>query len=240
MNENLSPDFALSMMLAIYTRSDYDGTDDRFYIESHNVYFKDGKPMLLEGRALTMEALRELSDLLKTGKAKEKIMLKGHMPPRCIYVDQTEKNPHLIWYVPAHDHKLNFIKKAVAKNGVMHCPDLIFESRDNELFVYALKGSPDKAPQLFHAPFMNVYQGANVCMGDANRNARLCRSFIAYIQAWEDSFFNSKFSHGVQQHSCVASGDVEKLTADLIKNYRKFPLDELKPFKSKKLQDLWN
>ena len=58
--------------------------------------------------------------------------------------------------------------------------------------------------------------------------------------AWEDSFFNSKFSHGVQDHECVASGNVEKLTADLIKNYRKFPTEELKPFKNKKLKDLWN
>jgi PRTRC genetic system protein B len=235
-------DFKLDMMLAIYTRGqDFDGNDDRYYIESHKVLLdRDGKPMLLEGKALTMEALRELRTLLHSAKTKEKIMLKGQTPARLLYADQSKAHPHLIWHVPAHDHKLNFVKEAKPKNGLMHCPDLVLEARDNELFVYALRGGPDRAPQLFHAPFMNVYQDAKVCMGDARREARLCRSFATYMQAWEDSFFNSRFSHGVHDHACVVSGNVEKLTAQLISAYRKFPLEELKPFKNKKLKDLWS
>lgn len=235
-------DFRLDMMLAIYTRGkDYEGNDDHYYIESHKVHLgEDGRPQLLQGVALTMEALRDLRTLLHSAKTKEKILLKGQTPSRLLYADQSNTHPHLVWHVPAHDHKLSFIKDAKPKNGLMHCPDLVFEARDNSLFVYALRGDPARAPKLFHAPFMNVYQDAKVCLGDARREARLCRSFSSYLQAWEDSFFNSKFSHGVQNHPCVTSGNVEKLTADLISSYRKFPLEELKPFKDKKLKDLWS
>lgn len=235
-------DFKLDMMLAIYTRGgEVDGNDDRYYIESHKVLLgEDARPMLLEGVPLTMEALRELRTLLHSTKSKEKIMLKGETPSRLLYADQSGAHPHLVWHVPAHDHRLVFVKEAKPKNGLMHCPDLVFQSRANELFVYALKGNPDRAPKLQHAPFMNVYQDAKVCLGDAHREAKLCRSFSTYMRAWEDSFFNSKFSHGVQNHPCVASGNVEKLTAELISSYRKFPLEELKPLKAKKLKDLWS
>lgn len=240
--EEYDTDFRLDMMLAIYTRGkEYSDNDDRYYIESHQVYLgEEGKPSLLQGVPLTMDALRDLRTLLHSAKSKEKIMLKGQTPPRLLYADQSKTHPHLIWYVPAHDHKLNFVKGVKPKNGLMHCPDLVFEARDNELCVYALRGDPARAPKLFHAPFMNVYQDGKVCMGDARREAKLCRSFATYLQAWEDSFFNSKFSHGVHAHPCVVSGDVEKLTAELIKTYRKFPLEELKPFKNKKLKDLWS
>ena len=97
------------------------------------------------------------------------------------------------------------------------------------LIVFALEKDhrPTEKTALFHAPFFNVYEDGHVCMGTVDINIKNSASVEEFMQAWESYFFNSYFSHLVNEHNPVKVNCVS-LWKDLIGTDKAFPKDVLK------------
>ena len=84
--------------------------------------------------------------------------------------------------------------KGGARTGRVPCPGLIFIVTNKAWKVFAYKGRqrPGAGTPMFVAPFFNVWNTGNICVG----NARLPKGDRSHqSEAWEEAFFRSYFTH---------------------------------------------
>lgn len=244
-------DYNLEMVVAIYRRcigeDPAQHRDESVYCESHRVDTSSGVAKLLEGRPATKDQFDTLRDLLvKQEKRKqERMLLSGVMPAQIVYADLNIKSRVVIWTVPAQEREIKFDSSVKLKGGKMFLPPLLFMTHGkDDLSMYALKINDKETVTnktiLYHAPLLNVHEDANVCLGDAStKTAEAADSWHEYVRAWENVIFDSRFSHGLAVEEFILKGDFKKVTADLIKRPRKFPLELLnKHSEHKTFEDL--
>lgn len=108
-------------------------------------------------------------------------------------------------------------------------PRLIFKATKNQLSVYALKETrrPTAKTKLYYAPFFNVYESGSVCMGTVGIKVAKAESLEEFIQLWETLFFNSYFSHLLDDYNPVKE-NIVSLWKDLIDTDKPFPNEQLK------------
>lgn len=75
----------------------------------------------------------------------------------------------------------------------MH-PGLIFMATEGSLHVTAVKGNhrPTAESEVFHAPYMNVWDNGKMCTGNVSLPGSTLHE---RIDAWEAAFFGSYFTH---------------------------------------------
>ena len=95
------------------------------------------------------------------------------------------------------------------------------------VFALATDRRPTEKTALYHAPFFNVYEGGNVCMGTVDVNIKNSASIEEFTTAWEDYFFNSYFSHLMEDHNPI-KGNCISLWKKLIQTGEAFPKEVLK------------
>ncbi|MBN8790360.1 MAG: PRTRC system protein B, partial [Terrimonas sp.] len=129
----------------------------------------------------------------------------------------------------ATSKNLFFIDGLNIPNGVACVPALLWIASKQKLYIYALKSDrkPTERTPLYHAPFFNVYADGNVCMGSVDVSIRKSASLEEFIAAWETYFFNSYFSHLMQNHNPI-QGNCVSLWKKLRKTGEPFPKDVLK------------
>ena len=102
------------------------------------------------------------------------------------------------WWTPAQARPMFFGSpdgKMAAMNGrSFPQPALVFVVVGHTLSVRALKTSqrPSANTKLYVAPYWNVYEGGNICLGSAPIPTS---PFISAIPQWERCFFESEFTH---------------------------------------------
>jgi PRTRC genetic system protein B len=102
------------------------------------------------------------------------------------------------WWTPAQARPMFFGSpdgKMAALNGrSFPQPALVFVVVGHTLSVRALKTSqrPSANTKLYVAPYWNVYEGGNICLGSAPIPTT---PFISAIPQWERCFFESEFTH---------------------------------------------
>jgi PRTRC genetic system protein B len=148
----------------------------------------DGAPMLGEAEPLSTEFLRVLSAGLGAYVAPEIL-------PATVLVRNAET---LVWWSPAQHRTLFFAahtKDASALNGLVYpVPPLVFKVAGRRLWVraLALDERPDGDTALQTAPFWNVNDAGEVCLG----TMRVPQSTgVDSIEGWERGFFESEFTH---------------------------------------------
>jgi PRTRC genetic system protein B len=106
------------------------------------------------------------------------------------------------------------------------------------LSVFALGSErrPTANAKLYNAPFFNIYQNGNVCMGTVDVTIEKTASLEEFTTAWEDYFFNSYFSHLMQGHNPI-EGNCVLLWENLVNTGNRFPMEVLKRSK-RTLNDL--
>ena len=196
------------------------------YVEYFDID-KNGNP--INAHPLTVREAQRLSKTLNIQNKKDKDFLKpkGIIPPNILQTNNSE-NGNVIWFTQAQERELFFVKNLNIPNGKANIPPLIWCADKQNLKIFALETNqrPDENEPLFHAPFFNVYESGNVCMGTVDVKIKSSASLEEFMESWEHYFFNSYFSHLMGGHNLI-KGNCVNLWKNLIETKETFPKDQL-------------
>ena len=204
------------------------GTNTDMYVE-HFDMDRNGNP--INAHPLTVKEANILAKSLQTDEEKSKAFLKpkGILPNNILHINPSEKGT-VLWYTKAQQRQLYFVNGLGIPNGKPQVPPLVWFANKNNLSIFALASDrrPTEKTPLHYAPFFNVYENGNVCMGTVNIDIQNSASVEEFIQAWESYFFNSYFSHLLGNYNPI-KGNCVNLWKELINTDKAFPKEVLKP-----------
>ena len=205
-------------------------TSRQVYIESYDIG-EDGAPM--NAHPLSLTEASALAKALRTTEKTEKEFLKakGLMPKNLLYLS-TGKTPYAVWHTPASYVNLLFREDLGIPSDSCAVPALIWKATRRNVAVYAITGTDEinLDTPLFHAPFFNTYEDGNVCMGNVSLQIPADCALEDFIGTWQQAFYNSYFSHMVQNHNPV-KGNMVQLWKRLSSTGAAFPEENLIPMK---------
>jgi|TARA_R110000868_G_scaffold255767_2_gene512407 PRTRC genetic system protein B len=204
------------------------GTNTDMYVE-HFDMDRNGNP--INAHPLTIKEANVLAKSLQTDKEIKKAFLKpkGILPTNILQINPSEKGT-VLWYTKSQQRQLYFVNGLSIPNGKAQVPSMLWFANKNSLSVFALASDrrPTEKTLLHYAPFFNVYENGNVCMGTVNIDIQNSASVEEFMQAWESYFFNSYFSHLLGNYNPI-KGNCVTFWKDLIGTENPFPKEELKP-----------
>lgn len=204
------------------------GTNTDSYVE-HFDMDRNGNP--INAHPLTVKEANVLAKSLQTDEERNKAFLKpkGILPTNILHINPSEKGT-VLWYTKAQQRQLYFVNGLGIPNGKAQVPSMVWFANKNSLSVFALASDrrPTEKTSLHYAPFFNVYENGNVCMGTVTIDIQNSASVEEFIQAWETYFFNSYFSHLMGNHNPI-NGNCVNLWKDLSSIDKSFPKEVLKP-----------
>lgn len=168
--------------------------ESAYYLESHQI---DEKGRVLEGKPLDQQTIQAVVDTFYS-EQRERSLLAGLIPDNLLfYKPQAGGNYDLGWYHGPEQRYFHFAKALRIPSAKMWTPALLYFVKEKELNVYAFKkdGRPDEKTKLFRAPFHNINEAGEVCLGNASVKKPTEKTFAAIIKYWEDLFWLSEFSH---------------------------------------------
>ena len=200
------------------------GTD--MYVEHFDM---DESGIPINAHPLTVKEAEILAKALQTDEEKNKAFLKptGILPTNILHINPSEKSA-VIWHTKAQKRKLYFVGSLGIPSGMAQVPPILWIADKNSLTVFALATNrrPTEKTPLYYAPFFNIYEKGNVCMGTVSIDIKNSASVEEFIQAWEDYFFNSYFSHSLSAN--LTKTNLVNLWKDLIDTDKPFPIEALK------------
>jgi PRTRC genetic system protein B len=191
---------------------------------------KNGNP--INAHPLTEREANTLAKALitKTQREKKQDFLKpnGILPTHVLQINPSE-NGSVLWFTKSMKRQLFFTENLEIPNGMAEVPAMLWSANKRGLKIYALANNrrPSENTPLFFAPFFNVYENGNVCMGTVDVHIQNSTSLEEFIKKWEDYFFNSYFSHLMNEHNPI-NGNCVNLWKSLINTEKQFPKETLK------------
>ncbi|CDS91602.1 PRTRC system protein B [Sphingobacterium sp. PM2-P1-29] len=203
------------------------GANTGVYVE-HFDMDKNGNP--INAHPLTVKEASVLAKCLKTDDEKNQAFLKpkGILPTNILHINPSMEKGTVLWYTKAQQRQLYFVNSLEIPNGKAHVPPMLWFADKNSLTVFALANNrrPAEKTPLHHAPFFNIYEKGNVCMGTVSVEIKDSASVEEFIQAWEDYFFNSYFSHSLSTD--LTKMNIVTLWKSLVNTDKPFPTEVLK------------
>ena len=205
------------------------GVNTDMYVE-HFDMDKQGNP--INAHPLTEREAKTLSKALTLNTKKEKnqefLKPKGILPTYILHLNPSE-NGSVTWYTKAEKRQLYFSENLEIPNGKAEVPAMLWLANKRSLKIFALSCNrrPTEKTSLFYAPFFNVYENGNVCMGTVNIDIQNSASVEEFTEKWEEYFFNSYFSHLMNEHNPINENCVN-LWKNLINSEKPFPKEVLK------------
>lgn len=200
--------------------------NETMYVE-HFDMDKNGSP--INAHPLTINEAKALAKSLKIDEEKDKAFLKpkGILANNILHINPS-KNGSVTWYTPSQERQMYFVKNLEIPNGTATVPAMIWFADKEQLSVFALTSDkrPTEKTPLHYAPFFNVYDDGNVCMGTVDVNIQNSTSVEEFIEKWENYFFNSYFSHLVGGHNPI-DGNLLNLWEKLLETNESFPVKVL-------------
>ena len=192
---------------------------------------EDGRAQIREGQPLDRGSLVAFAQGLMTNNFAKG----GVLPANVISVGQD----HVAWWSPPSQRTYFFKTRLSEKDdmvgvrtGKAFAPGLLFAVKNKRMFVYAVRGKdrPTADTPLHLPPLMNCYDDGRVCTGSM---ALPEQSTAATIQKWEDSFWQSAFTHPNGAKMVKYKGGLHRFSKDLLDGkFRKFPERYLVPYKT--------
>lgn len=204
------------------------------YVEFYDID-KNGIP--INAHPLTVRESRKLAESLMVDREKaNQLRSDGLLPSNLLYFDAGSDK--IIWYTKAQFRDLYFTESLNIPSGRCHTPAMLWVAYRDSLNVHALIGDrkPTLNTPLFFAPFFNVNKSGNVCLGSVDVQTTEHNSVKDLMKLWETYFFNSYFSHLMEDH-IPTNGNCVLLWEDLIGSDKPFPKEILKKT-GNKLKDL--
>ena len=152
----------------------------------------NGNP--INAHPLTEREANELVNALNTKTSKEKskdfLKPKGILPINILQINPSE-NGSVLWFTKSRKQQLYFTKNLEISNGRAEVPAMLWFANKRNLKIFALSSNrrPTEKTPLFYAPFFNVYENGNVCMGTVDVHIQNSTSLEEFIKNWEDYFF---------------------------------------------------
>lgn len=184
------PSFQLSEALIIYRAQDVNNGDKAF-VTRHNIVTGDNSaPRVAPGELVETSFVKHLMTSM-LGELAVEIL------PENVLVRTTRQ---LVWWTrpairPMFYYKQKSPELAELSGKKYPQPALLFSTNDGgDLTVRALKEAkrPTKDTRLYLAPYWNVYDSGDVCIGTM-RTPRTCD--LGSMALWEKAFFESEFNH---------------------------------------------
>lgn len=224
-NRRYTPFKALLIYQATPSDNDYTGDneqDRQIYVESYDIG-KQGFPV--NAHPLSVAEMVNLGELLQTTQELQTNHFKstGILPNKVLYI-----NPHnsgfAVWYTPPQERDLFFVEGLNIPCGKAKIPAMIWKATKDSLNVYAIKGKskPTEKTPLYHAPYFNVYDSGNVCMGTVRVDIDRFTTLDVLMDKWEAYFFNSYFSHTIGNHT-GCNMELKQLWRQQVETDREFP-----------------
>lgn len=205
------------------------GSNTDSYVEHFDM---DKNGNLINAHPLTVKEANVLAKALQTEKEKNKAFLKpiGILPTNILHINPNPEKGSVIWYTKAQQRQLYFVDSLQIPNRIAQVPPMLWKANKNSLSVFALANDrrPNEKTKLYHTPYFNIYEDGKVCMGTVSVDIKKSASVEEFIQAWEHYFFNSYFSHLLDNHNPI-KGNCINLWKDLINKGNPFPKEVLKP-----------
>lgn len=194
-----------------------------YYVEAYD--FNDAGKMV-NPHPLSLQESRQLAATLQTSSelSDSYLQCRELMPAKLLYTRQGT-NGFAIWYTPAITHFLAFTPDLKIPDGEYPVPPMLWKASRTGVTVFALtkNETPTLKTTLFKAPFFNVHDDGNVCMGTVDIDIDPHTHLEAFMSKWEEYFFNSRFSHVLGGKSPV-KGNIIQLWQSLKDSRRKFPV----------------
>ena len=191
---------------------------------------KNGNPV--NAHPLTEREAKELLKALTINTQKEKnqdfLKPKGILPTHILHINPSE-NGSVLWFTKSMKRQLFFTENLGISNGTAEVPPMLWLANKRSLKIFALANNrrPTEKTELFYAPFFNVYEDGNVCMGTVDVKIQNSTSLEEFTKKWEEYFFNSYFSHLMNEHNPI-NGNCVSLWKSLINTEKPFPKEALK------------
>lgn len=191
---------------------------------------KNGNP--INAHPLTEIEAETLAKALIVKRKKEKnqdfLKPKEILPTNILHIN-TSENGSVLWFTKSMKRQLYFTENLEIPNGRAEVPAMLWLATQRSLKIFALANNrrPTEKTELFYAPFFNVYENGNVCMGTVDVNIQNSTSLEEFTKKWEDYFFNSYFSHLMNEHNPI-NGNCVSLWKSLINTKKPFPKETLR------------
>lgn len=203
------------------------GKDTDMFVEHFDM---DNNGIPINAHPLTVKEANVLAKSLQTDDEKNQAFLKpkGILPTNILHINPSAEKATVLWYTKAKQRQLYFVDSLGIPNGKAQVPPMLWLASKNSLSVFALANDrrPTEKTPLHYAPFFNIYEKGNVCMGTVGIDVKNSASVEEFIQAWEHYFFNSYFSHSLCEN--VTRKNIVTLWKDLIGTDKPFPKEVLK------------
>lgn len=202
----------------------------RFYLESREIESRNGKAVLGAPRPLTDNILKDIA----------RAYMKDHsanmdfgriVPEHILHGSNKPGQTIVIWYRPAMLRNLNLgnickgVKKICkgVKKGAAYVPATLYVILNRELYIYALMTDERPKPdtKLYNAPFGNIYESGNVCLGTARVGKAKQRTFEKEAERFEVGFYQAEQTHTSQKE--VTKTPLSKLWPELMASQKPFP-----------------
>ncbi|NOW95994.1 PRTRC system protein B [Mucilaginibacter sp. SG564] len=207
------------------------------YVESYDIG-KRGQPV--NAHPLSIAEMVSLSKLFQSTEELKSNYLKpkGLLPANVLFLDPQAEG-YVIWFTPPMAVDLFFVEGLQIPSGKAHIPAMVWKGSKNALNVYALKSKskPNANTPLYHAPFFNIYENGNVCMGTVQIAIDRFTRLEDFISKWEAYFFNSYFSHTIGSHN-GAQIDLLSLWQQQVVTGKPFPTELLTKHRNLQLKNL--
>lgn len=197
----------------------------KIYVEAYDMDNR-GKP--INAHPLSVEESLHLSHALSVGDETPAFPAsKGLLPAGILYINP-RRDGFAVWYTPARMVNILFAETLGIPSGKVPVPPLIWKATLNRLYVYAVGEEKKVAMKtaLCHAPFFNIHENGEVCMGTVDIAIEKSCSLEDFIRQWEQYFWDSRFSHLINNSSPV-TGDITQLWQQLVKQGKTFPYHRL-------------
>lgn len=212
LTESITEEFKPKLAITVYTTQH----ENDFYLESHDI---NENGQVMEGKPLLQSTLQGIVDVFFDDR-KNLSKITGIIPENMLAFDLLPGGQYrMIWWRPAEKRVLQHATALKIPTGRAWVPAMLYVVNRNGLDVFAL--ATDKRPELntklFLAPYFNVNDDGDVCLGNARVKKHKNPTYDNMIKYWEDLFWLSEFSH-VNGEEKVKSGDLAEFWRKLMKS----------------------
>lgn len=237
--EHIMNDYKPELAIIVYRGVNEISGYGEYYLESHKVN-ENGE--ILAGSPLRQDTIQQMVDVFFEDR-KNSSEIKGLFTDNLLsYRPQSRGSYRLVWYRPAEVRVLHHAPQLKIPTAKAWVPAMIYVVDGDDLNVYALASDnrPTETTKLYKAPFFNVNDSGDVCLGNARVKKPADATFTNIMKYWEDLFWLSEFSH-VNGTEKVKSRDLKAVWKKLLgkRPVKKWSdIDELIPYENKTVKSV--
>lgn len=222
----LCNEFKPELLVTIYRNG------GQYYLESHDI---TEKGEVMAGKPLQQTVIQEMVDVFFDEK-KNKSEITGFMHGNLLSYQSLPGGQYkLVWFRPAEKRIIHHVAALKLPSGKTWVPAMVYSVERDRLSVYALSADERPLPvtRLYYAPFFNVSDSGEVCLGNAKVSKPKEKTFNSVIKYWEDLFWLSVFSH-VNGEQKVKSKDLKEVWHKMLKSKCKLKWEDINELKLSK------